>query len=283
MLFPVAFFAIVFIVHAVLYSFTTYYKVTKTPFILLPFDRGRLGEFLTYKNLRNLEATGARFLFNLYIPKEDHTTTEIDILMICAQGLYVFESKNYSGWIFGSEDQKNWYQTLPAGRRKSHKEAFYNPIMQNKSHIKHLLSFLGEELSCRSVIVFSDRCTLKKLSVYSHDISVINRHRVLSAVTSSFSQAETFLSEDDIDRLYNKLYPYTQASAAVKKQHIDNIHAVAHTASTITKPVTPSCPRCGAKLVLRTSTKGQHTGNQFWGCSNFPKCRYMQNYIQPQS
>ncbi len=37
------------------------------------------------------------------------------------------------------------------------------------------------------------------------------------------------------------------------------------------------CPRCGHKLVLRTATKGANKGNQFWGCSNFPKCRYIAN------
>ena len=84
-------------------------------------------------------------------------TTEIDVLMISPKGLFVFESKNYSGWIFGSENQKNWYQTLPAGRGRSHKENFYNPIMQNRSHIKHLKAFLGTDIPVRSIIVFSDR------------------------------------------------------------------------------------------------------------------------------
>ena len=37
------------------------------------------------------------------------------------------------------------------------------------------------------------------------------------------------------------------------------------------------CPRCGSKLVLRTAKKGENAGNQFYGCSAFPKCRYVQN------
>ncbi len=38
-----------------------------------------------------------------------------------------------------------------------------------------------------------------------------------------------------------------------------------------------TCPRCGKELVLRTATKGEHQGKQFWGCSGFPKCRYIEN------
>ena len=37
------------------------------------------------------------------------------------------------------------------------------------------------------------------------------------------------------------------------------------------------CPLCGAKLVLRTARKGQNAGQQFWGCSSFPSCRYTKN------
>ena len=35
----------------------------------------------------------------------------------------------------------------------------------------------------------------------------------------------------------------------------------------------PRCPQCGAKMVLRTAQKGEFKGQQFYGCSNFPKCR----------
>lgn len=32
------------------------------------------------------------------------------------------------------------------------------------------------------------------------------------------------------------------------------------------------CPNCGAELVLRTAQRGEHKGEGFWGCSNFPDC-----------
>jgi len=37
------------------------------------------------------------------------------------------------------------------------------------------------------------------------------------------------------------------------------------------------CPKCGAKLTLRTAQKGENKGRQFYGCSNFPKCRFIKN------
>lgn len=137
------------------YKNGSYYQITKLPYHSVKHDIGRYGEYLTYKYLKQFESNGAKFLFNVYIPKENGETTEIDVLMICSNGIFVFESKNYSGWIFGSESQKNWYQTLPSGRGRSHKEHFYNPIMQNRSHIKYLKAFLNKEIPMYSAMSLS--------------------------------------------------------------------------------------------------------------------------------
>ena len=165
------------------YKNCSYYQITKLPFISVKHDLGRFGEYLTYKYLKKFETYGAKFLFNVYIPKEDGETTEIDVLMINSKGLFVFESKNYSGWIFGNESQKNWYQTLPKGKGKSHKEPFYNPIIQNRSHIKHLKALIGEQIPMHSIIVFSERCTLKNITGKDNEIKVINRNKVFSTVS----------------------------------------------------------------------------------------------------
>ena len=162
------------------YKKTAYYQITKNPYSSIKYDRGKHGEYLTYKHLRQFEKNGGKFLFNIYLPKTNNETSEIDVLLICSKGLFVFESKNYSGWIFGNEIHKQWTQTLPRGRGNSHKERFYNPIMQNASHIRNLKRLIGENLPMRSIIVFSDRCTLKDITIRSEDVNVINCNKVLS-------------------------------------------------------------------------------------------------------
>lgn len=247
------------------YKESAYFQITKLPYLSVRYNAGRYGEYLTYKHLKHMEAYGAKFLFNVYIPKGNGETTEIDVLMICTKGIFVFESKNYSGWIFGSENQTNWYQTLPAGRGRSHKEHFYNPIMQNRSHIKHLRLFLGEQTPAHSIIVFSDRCTLKSIQVTSNDINVIKRCNVAPVVFNICNQTPIdLLNENNITAIYDKLYPFTQVDESVKVQHIANVQI-------------PKCPYCNVNLVLRTATRGTNAGKQFYGCSNYPKCKYVQN------
>lgn len=288
------------------YKQTNYYKVTGKGFFSLYQNKGDLGEYLTYKYLKGFEKRGAKFLFNLYLPRDNGETTEIDVLMISAGGLYVFESKNYSGWIFGNERGRTWTQTLPNGR-KSKKEHFLNPIMQNKLHIKWLNILLdNEKIPVHSLIVFSERCTLKKIELYSNDIKVIKRDQVYAAVNKIEAATSEVLSTTEICALYEKLYSYTQVSVEEKQKHIENIKSkqialnaskdsviakekvvnnvvqeerVLDTSSKVNIEATEKCicPKCGAELILRTAKKGDNKGKQFYGCSAFPKCRYIKN------
>ena len=58
-------------------------------------------EDVLIKNSKIYEDYGAKILRNLYIPYgNQEKTTEIDALMIYETGIYVFESKDYSGWIY---------------------------------------------------------------------------------------------------------------------------------------------------------------------------------------
>lgn len=315
------------------YKESSYYKTTRRSYSSVINDAGQYGEYLTYKYLQHFETNGAKFLFNVYIPKGNGETTEIDVLMICTKGIFVFESKNYSGWIFGSENRKYWYQTLRSGRKKSLKETFYNPVMQNRSHIKHLNDFLDEHIPMYSVIVFSERCVLMNVQIQSSDIHVIKRYDVDSVVSSICDQSSNdVLNVDAISELYNKLYKYTQIDENEKTQHIANIQANLNTTyatpkepteitweseaiqhelaekSDILQVVTEhqecstpqkaehshsveienskgiphevqvnKCPQCNGNLVIRTASRGKNVGKQFYGCSNYPKCKYILN------
>ena len=38
--------------------------------------------------------------------------------------------------------------------------------------------------------------------------------------------------------------------------------------------IAPVCQKCGGELIERVATKGEYAGQKFWGCSNFPKCKF---------
>lgn len=279
-IFAAVLFILIFLYYDKKYRKTSYYKITKQPYLSVLNNSGRYGEYLAFKKLEKLENSGAKFLCNVYIPKANGETTEIDMIMISSKGIFVFEIKNYSGWIFGNENQKNWYQTLPAGKGKSHKEIFYNPIMQNKSHVNHLGTFVNGSSPIYSVVVFSDKCTLKDVQINSLDAGLVYLSQLEQFILSFFNQSnEVVLDEKHIMSIYDQLYPCSQVSEEQKIQHIQNFqrsNSVYHNKSS-NNTQAMRCPKCGGTLVLRTSKKGATSGNQFYGCSNYPKCKYIQN------
>ncbi|MBR2547069.1 MAG: NERD domain-containing protein [Eubacterium sp.] len=248
---------------------------------------GRHGEKLTEKELKLVNFFGrkGKTLRNLYIPKDNGDTSEIDVVYITQKGIFVFESKNYSGWIFGDEKGTYWTVMLP----NREKNRFYNPIKQNRTHIKWLSNYIGSEIPLFSIIVFSERCELKKVTVENDDIKVIQRDRTYATVRDIWESVPDVLTEEEVSNLYDKLKKLTDVDAAVKEAHVASIKE-RYTPSSkpdSPKPVIDSvpadneqksdvkiCPRCGRELVLRTTKKGPNAGQQFYGCSGFPKCRY---------
>lgn len=180
-------------------------------------DRGRNGEYLTYSYLERF-GEQHKLLTNVYLPKEDGTTTEIDLIMISTTGIYVFESKNYSGWIFGDEKSKFWTQSLKGGK----KYRFYNPIWQNKKHISVLNKYLRLSNDVfRSYIIFSERCELKKMFVHSPDVKVMNRNKLFREVEHDMAHLPTVLSIWEINKIHTDLSKYILADTATKQAHID--------------------------------------------------------------
>ena len=68
------------------YKKTSYYQISHKPYLQIRTDIGSFGEYYIYKNLRSFEKNGAKFLFNCYLPRENGTTTEIDVLLLHHSG-----------------------------------------------------------------------------------------------------------------------------------------------------------------------------------------------------
>ena len=134
-----------------------------------PDDIGDYGEKLTIFDLELLKVKGynGNILHNLYIPYSNGKTSQIDILFINKKGIFVIESKNYSGWIFGSESDMYWTVC-----DRSKKWKMYNPILQNNGHI-NTINYHLRGIPCFSVVIFSERCELKKINLYSFSIFLV--------------------------------------------------------------------------------------------------------------
>ena len=222
-------------------------------------DKGEFGEFASEYVLNNMALTDLsyiRTIHNVYLDNSG-MSTELDVIAITEKGIFVLESKNYSGWIFGSYDSQKWTQSFQNGEKNS----FYNPIKQNAAHIKKLAQFLNLGLQFfYSYIVFSNRCEFKNIPVGIERIKVIHREQLLWCMKKELKTGINIFSREDIDAIYNRLLPLTQKTIFEKQQHVDEVRNLKSG---------NFCPFCKKELVLRHGQWGD-----FYGCSGYPKCKF---------
>lgn len=220
-------------------------------------NKGQFGEYTIEYALGHKNIDGRMAIFkNLYVPYKGKTT-EVDLLMLHEKGIFVFESKNYSGWIFGDRDQLNWTQSL-SNREKNH---FYNPIRQNQTHIKALAAALDKSVAdFTSYVVFSERCELKKVPTNTDEVVIVRRPEMLKHLRKALAERSVIYSLEEMERLTAILTTFTNKSETVKQEHVDEIHRQLNS---------DQCPFCGNKLVRRNGKYGA-----FWGCSTYPRCKY---------
>ena len=97
-------------------------------------------------------------LMNHVTMRMEDGTTEVDHILVSRFGIFVIETKDYSGWIFANAADATWTQV-----RYRRKFKFQNPIFQNRRHVRAvqgLLDFVPPE-TIKSVVVFSGDAEFK--------------------------------------------------------------------------------------------------------------------------
>lgn len=215
-----------------------------------PATRGKRGE---KKVGRIIGKTSKKqqYVINNLILVVDGKSSQIDHIVINPRGIFVIETKNYSGQIYGSESQHEWTQVLAYGNVKNQ---LYNPLKQNATHVYKVKKIVGN-LPVSSLVVF-----------VQNNAENIDADGVvdLCELKNVLQFGESVLTDDQMQNAYNLLLSSKAKISTrehvqkVKKQQRDLEHGI--------------CPRCGGKLVLRHGNYGE-----FWGCSNYPKCKFKKN------
>ena len=126
-------------------------------FLKSPWFKGFAGEILVHISAKiHLKKDKYHVLRNVTVPTADGTT-QIDHIIVSEYGVFVIETKNMKGWIFGGERQRTWTQ-----KRFKYTKKFQNPLHQNYKHVETLKSMLElTEQQIFSIVVFVGSSTFK--------------------------------------------------------------------------------------------------------------------------
>ena len=228
-------------------------------------------EYFVSAKLRRFESSGGRVISNCYLRKDDGGTTEIDCILIVKSGLYVIECKNYSGWIFGNDNNGFWTQTLPLGwSGDSTSSQFYDPVWQNRNHIKCIRRHLPDyrNVPMRNIVVFGDESTLMDVTI-SSDARVVRDSVFLETIEEIERTAPDVINEGDIRRIYDILRNDVSVTDEVIRDHIAEVEHIREQKAYEKDYTGDTCPRCGSSLRMLTGRYGA-----YYSCSRYPACSY---------
>jgi len=187
-------------------------------------------------------------------------TTQVDHIFVSRFGIFVVETKNMQGWIFGSERQAQWSQKI---YKKTFK--FQNPLRQNYKHVKALEALLDVPAdTIHSVVVFAGNSTFKTPMPANITKEGGYIRYIKSFQTPVLTEGEV---QDAVSQIQSSRMAPTRQT---HRQHVEHLKA-RHTSTS-----ERLCPKCGSRMLKRTSKRGASAGSQFWGCSEFPACRTIQ-------
>lgn len=185
------------------------------------FNKGNYGEFKLYRKI--IKLFGKDYVFtNLYLENQTTEYTEIDVLALSTQGIYVFEMKNYSGYVYGSEQDQYWTQVL----NRFSKYKFYNPLRQNYAHTKATENYLEIDVSSIiPVIVFSNRSKLSKINITKNQ-NIMQLDSVKKFIKRTNKTSTKVFDKEELDRFALKLIESSNMSDEIKEKHISEVLAL---------------------------------------------------------
>jgi hypothetical protein len=229
-------------------------RIVKSPNFI-----GERGEAKVANQLMHLGNKKFKVLNNLLL-EHNGNISQIDHVVVSVFGIFVIETKNYSGWIFGDDKSEYWTQVIYGSKRR-----FRNPVKQNWSHVYFLQGILANRKHIKyfPIVAFTGSAELKSIKT---DCLVTYKELLYQNVLDRCN--DICMSDNEVNEVCELIKSYgiedTKQNRHFHIQQISN-----NVIEREIKKQSMICPQCGMKLVHRSGPYGD-----FIGCSGFPKCKY---------
>ncbi len=224
----------------------------------VPKIRGVLGERSVKRILSRLPEESYHVLNDIMV-NGNYGLTQIDHVVVSKYGIFVIETKNMKGKIYGGERSAEWTK-YSKGRKLSIK----NPVHQNYGHIKAIeqLTSLSPDI-IHGIVVFVGSARLK----FDAGENVVYEKELLKLIKTYQTEV---LSETQVESIVKQISSANNNTSETRKEHLSQIRNRAEENDTKVKNMI--CPKCGGELKKRRGKFGT-----FYGCSNYPTCRFTKN------
>jgi restriction system protein len=215
--------------------------------------KGRRGERKVSRRLSDRLGEQYRVIDDVTLPT-DTGTAQIDHIVVSPYGVFAIETKNYSGWIFGGEDQANWTQVIYKEKNK-----FQNPLRQNRHHIKTLQTlFELRPNQTHGYVVFTGSGEFKT------EVPPKVAKGARQLISNIKQHTKRILSDYEAERIVCAI----QSTRLEPSRETDRIHVQNAKEGALKRAA--GCPRCGSEITERIN---RQTDERFLGCTRYPHCK----------
>ena len=257
-------------------------------------EKGLVGEKAIEFELKNSHIP--MYVLHDVFLEHDGLTAQIDYIVITKSGVHIIECKNLYGNITVNADGSFVRSVNDKGR--TYKEGIYSPLTQNNRHLELIkairvsqqTNFIQKKLVEKnfydyfhSVVVLANSKTIlndkyaKKevkqqiircdqlveyIRKWNQEISEVNEFndKLMKEYADMFMRISKNPTVDYTEKYKDKISNETYEKIAVEN-------------NAVTDNETIFCPVCGSPMVKRVAKRGNNIGNEFYGCTQFPKCR----------
>ncbi len=156
---------------------------------------------------------GKQYIVNDIIIEEKGKTSQIDHVFINEYGVWVIETKSWSGQVYGEKEEQFWSQELGYDSIITHQH--YNPIKQNQTHIYFLRRVFGADAPLFNIVVFTRADIDELIAEEVCSIDELNS-RVWTDTGKRLNAVQMY-------RYYTRLIKMKEENAELKNKHIENI------------------------------------------------------------
>lgn len=215
---------------------------------------GEKGESAVQKILSKLAKNGGGMVLNDVVLKDGKGKThQLDHVYVNRSGVWVIETKNHKGAIYGDDFRKTWTQVLGNQRH-----SLYSPLRQNEGHVRAVQEVIGLDTPVFPIVVF---------------VKADTRHVQSDGVCSLQELPDKIARYTGANlSLNSQLFYFEQIRMAVEESRVTSREHAKDMAKRNKRICRGKCPLCEGKLVKRNGKRGK-----FYGCSNFPRCRFTCN------
>lgn len=160
---------------------------------------------------------------NVLVPSKGRGVdeAEVDVVAVCASGVYVVECKDFGGWVSGTAGQREWAVTYPGGK----KARVLNPCIQNEGHLRALAHALDvPPRSLHGFVAFSGRTTLKQVPDEARGSQVVAFDDLPGAIMLASDEAGELLDATQVEQASERLAQLKAASTSdARRRHAEQV------------------------------------------------------------